>query len=198
MGNAMKANREMLARNLDINRIALEPTPRPIVDFDEVSDGIPDLATRNDLTHEFNKENVRKALRRADSNGATPSEIASLTGLTVQTARKCLDELCATREAYKLKRNRNITIYYNNGKPRHDFGVERIEDGNTTLEVSLAEGPSESLLLHVTEKRFTLLEGEQVEGGIIVPLNQIPPLIESMRRFHELAGGETEWSRKRT
>lgn len=147
------------------------------------------MTTRYDLLHDLNKERVRQSLRRA-SEGATPQEIANVTQLTAPTAKKYLEELCATREAYKLKRNKTTTIYYNNGKPRHDFGVERIEEGNTLFELSLAEGPDDTLLLHLIEKRFTLLEGEQIEGGVIVPVSRIPSLIESIGKLYELSGGE--------
>lgn len=144
--------------------------------------------TRGELVHGIYKESVRKALRKAAVSGVTPSEISRVTRLNVQTARKCLEELCATREAYKLKRNRTTTIYYNNGRPRHEFGIERIEDGNTSFEISLAEGADDSLLVHIIEKRFTLLEGEQIEGGVIVPLAQIPALVKAVESFQKLAG----------
>jgi len=144
--------------------------------------------TRGELVHGLYKENVRKALRKAGVSGVTSSEISRITNLNIQTARKCLEELCATREAYKLKRNRTTTIYYNNGRPRHEFGIERIEDGNTTYEISLAEGPDDSLLVHIIEKRFTLLEGEQIEGGVIVPITQIPALVKAVGNFQKLAG----------
>ena len=146
------------------------------------------LNTRPDLIHDIHRERVRQALRHA-SDGATPQEIANAIKLSAQTVKKYLEELCATREAYKLRRNRTTTIYYNNGKPRHDFGMERIEEGNSLFELSLAEGPSDTLLLHIIEKRFTLLEGEQIEGGIIVPVTQIPAMLEKIRRLYELSGG---------
>ena len=146
------------------------------------------LRTRGELVHGLNKEVVRKALRKAGVSGVTSSEISKITRLNIQTARKCLEELCTTREAYKLKRNRTTTIYYNNGKPRHEYGTERLDDGNATYEISLAEGPSESLLVHIIEKRFTLLEGEQIEGGVIIPISLATPLMKALEKFQMLAG----------
>jgi len=151
--------------------------------------------SRGETAHALQKEIVQKALRRAGPAGATTSEISRLTGLNSQAARKSLEELCATREAYKLKRNRTTTIYYNNGRPRHEFGTERIEEGSTTYEISLAEGPDDSLLVHIIEKKFTLLEGEQIEGGVIMPISQVPALVKALANFHEIAVGDTHAKR---
>ena len=79
-------------------------------------------------------------------------------------------------------------MYYINGKPRHDFGVDRVEYSDLSFEVGLAEGPDETLMLHLIEKRETLLEGEQVEGGVIIPLHLVPKLIEKMKKFYEKGG----------
>jgi len=147
-----------------------------------------ELRTRGEILHGLNKEVIRRALRKAGMTGATSSEISKITELNVQTARKCLEELCVTREAYKLKRNRTTTIYYNNGKPRHEYGTERIDDGSTSYEISLAEGADESLLIHIVEKRFTLLEGEQIEGGIIIPINLAAQLIKALDKFQSMVG----------
>lgn len=155
---------------------------------DEDAD-LPNMATKYELIHDVNKERVRQILRRANDRGATPQEIAKVINLGTQTVKKYLEELCATREAYKLKRNKTTTMYYNNGRPRHDFGVERIEEGNSLFELSLAEGPQDTLLLHIIEKRFTLLEGETIEGGVIVPVSRAPSLIEKINRLYELSGG---------
>ena len=146
------------------------------------------LETQQDVMHDYNRDRVRGALRKAGVKGATPSEISSLTGLSTQTCRKHLEELCSTREAYRLRRSKQITMYYINGKPRHDFGVDRVEYSDLSFEVGLAEGPDETLMLHLIEKRETLLEGEQVEGGVIIPLHLVPKLIEKMKKFYEKGG----------
>lgn len=146
------------------------------------------VETQQDIMHDFNRDRVRSALRKAGIKGATPSEIASMTGLSNQTARKHLDELCATREAYRLRRSKQITMYYVNGKPLHEFGIEKIEYSDLAFEACLAEGPDELLMLHLIEKRDTLLEGEQIEGGIIIPLHLVPKIIEKMNKFYKKGG----------
>ncbi len=142
------------------------------------------IQTNQDVAHDFNRDKVRGALRKAGMQGATPSEIANMVGINPQTARKHLEELCATREAYKLRRSKQITMYYINGKPRHDFGIERVEYSNLAFEVCLAEGPDNTLMLHLIEKRATLLEGEQIEGGVIIPLDLVPKIMEKMKKIY--------------
>jgi len=164
----------------------LDPTDESVLE------DAPAMITSHELAHDLNKEKVRLALRKAGTKGATPQEISNAISIGPQTVKKCLEELCSTREAYRLKRNRTTTMYYYNGRPRHDFGVERVEDGNTVFELSLAEGPHESLLLHIIEKRFTLLEGEQIEGGVIIPLSQVQAITERIERLQKLAGAGNE------
>jgi DNA-binding transcriptional ArsR family regulator len=144
-----------------------------------------EFKSNKEIENELNKEMVLKALRSRGQIGATSSEIAEITDLSQVTARKHLEELCKIREAYKLKRGKQITIYYINGKPRHEYGIKKVEDGDTTFEMCLAEGPNNKILLHLIEKKLTLLEGESIEGGVIIPIDLIPEINKKMKDFYD-------------
>lgn len=186
----MTHNKNRLVEGLSLETFKEGIGPVIVEEEDERFGNAMGFSTHQEIMHEYNRDKVRQALRKAGDRGATSTEISKMTHLAPQTAKKYLEELRAIREAYGLKRNRTTTIYHINGRPRHDFGFERVEDGNMVFEMSLAEGPDDTLLLHIVEKRFTLLEGEQVEGGVILPIRLIPSIIEKMGKFHELAGGD--------
>ena len=180
----MQRNSKKLTEDLDLDMFEEDDYINEI-DKDETTFSIE---TNQDIAHDLNRDNVRSALRKAGIQGATPSEISNMVNLSHQTARKHLEELCATREAYKLRRSKLITMYYINGKPRHDFGVDRVEYSNLAFEVCLAEGPDNTLMLHLIEKRSTLLEGEQIEGGVIIPLDLVPKVVDKIKKFYDKGG----------
>ncbi|DAC72517.1 MAG TPA: hypothetical protein DSN98_04830 [Thermoplasmata archaeon] len=143
--------------------------------------------SQKEIDSGLNKNIVLKALRSRGLDGATCSEIAEITKLSMNTSRKYLDDLCKIREAYKLKRGKQITIYYINGKPRHEYGFEKIEHDDNIFEFCLAEGANNRLLLHVIEKKMTLLDGEIIDGSVIIPHELIPDVIKKMKAFYEMA-----------
>jgi len=130
-------------------------------------------------------ERVRRALFEHGRNGLTPPEVAGLVRLSEPTVRKHLERLCSIREAYVVMRQANLRLYYPNGEPLHGMGRARIEEGPYIIETVLARGPEERLFIHITEKRFSVLEGERTEGGVLVPLDSVNELIEEMRKLKE-------------
>lgn len=130
-------------------------------------------------------EQVRRAVRQHGEDGISVTEIMELTGLARKTVQNKLERLTSLREIYRQKKGKQIYLYYPNGKPLHSVGSEFIEcsDGETGIEVQLAHGKNEELYFHVTEKRFSLLEGETNEGAIIFPREDFEDL---MRAFQSL------------
>lgn len=130
-------------------------------------------------------DQVRRAVRRFGEDGISVSEVAQVTDLTKKTVRRHLDTLCNLREVYRQKKGKQMYLYYPNGKPLHGIGTERIEsdDGETILEIQLAQGKNEDLFFHVTEKRFSLLEGETTEGAIIFPLDEVDEFFQKLEKL---------------
>lgn len=132
-------------------------------------------------------EKVRRAVRRYGEDGISVTEIMEVTGLTRKTVQGHLDRLRNLREIYRQKKGKQIYLYYPNGKPLHGVGREHIEcsDGETGIEIQLAQGKNDGLYFHVTEKRFSLLEGETNEGAIIFPLEDLDAVFQGLQSLAE-------------
>lgn len=138
----------------------------------------------NDLAPENRKflirNELRKLVRECPEQGVTVRELSNATELSSTTVRNHLEKLCDLREVYKQKRNDQMYIYYPNGRPLHGIGSEKIESGDTIVEIQLAKGRNDQLQFHVLEKKFTLLEGETTEGAIMFPLDALDEFFDKM------------------
>lgn len=139
----------------------------------------------NEESETLAQDKVRRAVRKFGEDGITVSEIIEVTGLSRPTVDKHLEKLRRLREVYRLKRDKQTYFYYPNGKPLHSFGKKRVEDGETILDIQLAEGKNEKLYLHLTEKRYSLMEGEVTEGAVIFPLSSLDEVFQAMQEFAE-------------
>lgn len=130
---------------------------------------------------------VRQAVRERPDDGTTVSEVCARTGLAEKTVRSHLETLTKLREVYRHKRSANTVIYFPNGKPMHGIKKERLEcsNGDTLLELHVAQGRRDELFLHVVEKRFSLIEGEVTEGGVIIPLANVPELLKRLEKMYK-------------
>lgn len=126
------------------------------------------------------RNELRKLVRQRPDQGITVRELSEVTGLSDTTVRNHLEKLCDLREVYKSKRNDQLYIYYPNGKPLHGIGTERIENGDSIIEMQLAKGRNDELQVHVLEKKFSLLDGETTEGAIMFPLKSIDEFFDKM------------------
>lgn len=132
------------------------------------------------------QDQVRGVVRKYGDDGISASVVGDMLEVSPETARRHLKELCNLREVYKQKANKQMDLYYPNGKPLHGLGTRRVEssDGDQVLEVQLAQGKRDELYFHVQEKRFSLLEGERTEGAIMFPLEHLD---EFFAELNELA-----------
>lgn len=128
---------------------------------------------------------VRRAVRRFGGDGITVRELVEVTGFSKETVRKHLETLRRLREVYRIKRDEQMYMYYPNGKPLRSYGKKRIahDDEDTTLEIQLAKGPNDDLFFHLTEKRYSLMEGETTEGAIIFPLSYLDEVFQELEDF---------------
>lgn len=137
---------------------------------------------------EYVQERIRQVLFTHGWDGLTASEVGQLANVSEPTARKYLEKLCSIRDAYSLKRKANLTLYYPNGKPLHGYGEYRFESLPHIIELMLAEGPDEKLFFHILEKRYSILEGEKTEGGVLIPVEVVDKLIDSLKKLKEKGG----------
>lgn len=129
------------------------------------------------------QDKVRRAVRKFGQDGITVSEIMEATGLARHTVDKHLTRLRQLREVYRQKRDKQTYFYYPNGKPLQSFGRKRIEDGDTILDIQIAKGKNDDLYFHLTEKRYSLMEGETTEGAVIFPLSSLDEMFQKLQEF---------------
>lgn len=160
-------------------------------DFDDPVEEIGDTNELDSFTNDENESlalhQVRRAVRKyGEESGITVPELEEVTDLSPKTIRRHLDNLRRLREVYRTKRNKQTYFYYPNGKPLHSFGKKRIDhDKDTIIDIQLAEGKNEEYFFHLTEKRASLIEGETVEGAIILPTSFVDELTEKLEEFRE-------------
>jgi len=127
-------------------------------------------------------DQVRGVVRQYGEDGISASVVGDMVDVSTETARKHLENLRRLREVYKQKNNKQVHLYYPNGKPLHGVGTRRIEadNGDLVLEVQLAQGKGDELYFHIKEKRFSLLEGERTEGAVMFPLEHVDELFSEL------------------
>lgn len=159
----------------------------PAQDFSNIEFEDLDTEDLNSLSAENRKtlirNEIRKVVRQYGQDGISVSEICEVTGLSDTAVRNHLDALCKLREVYKQKRNKQLYLYYPNGKPLHGVGKKRIERGDTTLELQLAQGRNDDYFVHILEKRFSLMEGETTEGAIMFPLEMLDEFFDEINEL---------------
>lgn len=136
-------------------------------------------------------ESIRNAVKKHGlPDGLTIDEIVELTDLTRKTVEKHLKTLCNLREVYSIKKGKRMTLFFPNGKPLWGVGSKRFEWGNTIFEVTLARGFNEKLFFHILEKRYSILDGEKPEGGILLPVEGIFEFTKELEKLAKKVDGE--------
>lgn len=153
----------------------------PLGDFSDDSASVEGFD--DDQSDTLTQDKVRRAVRKYGEDGITVSEIMEVTELARNTVDKHLTRLRQLREVYRQKRDKQTYFYYPNGKPLHSFGKKRIENGDTILDIQLAQGKNDDLYFHLTEKRFSLMEGETTEGAVIFPVSSLDEVFQKLQEF---------------
>jgi len=135
------------------------------------------------------RDSIRRAIRRFGEEGISVDEISELTGFTRNTIQKHLKTLIGLREVYAQKKNRNLTLYYPNGKPLHHLGKVKFDWNNPIFEIYIAQGPKENLFFYILEKRYSILEGEVSEGAVMVPVEHLDEFVEELKNLRDRIGG---------
>ena len=130
-------------------------------------------------------DQIRGIVRQYGEDGIAASVVADMADVTTDTARRHLNKLCSLREVYKQKKNKQVWLYYPNGKPLHGIGTRRIESpkDDIVFELQLAQGKHDDLYFHMKEKRFSLLEGERTEGAVMFPMDRLDDFISEMNEL---------------
>ncbi len=146
-----------------------------------------------DLGPQLHRKKVAQAVK-AFPDGISTGDVATATGLSVPTVRRILSELEREREVYSRSHTqKRILIWYPNGRIIHQYLELQRELRGKTYRVTVQEGRS-GPTVQIQERRFSLLDGEHVEGAIFVDYESIDDLcalLDEMKHRYESyeAGG---------
>lgn len=120
------------------------------------------------------------AFIRQYPEGATSKMVADVLGVTERRTRDILKELVMKREIY----DRDVPglkgkLYYPNGKLVHKYLQGSKELGGQIFRLSYHEG-KRTPRLQIQERKYSLLDGESVEGAIFIDADQVRDLAEFM------------------
>jgi hypothetical protein len=103
---------------------------------------------------------------RLNPEGVTVAMVAKHLDVSTQRAREVLNELVLRRDLYKRSISEKVILYYPNGKLIHKYLQDSKDFGNQIYRISFHEG-KKSPRIQIQERKFTLVEGERVEGSIL-------------------------------
>ncbi len=126
---------------------------------------------------------------RQNPEGVTINMVADAVGVTYERARVILKDLCKRREIYDRRLpDVKQKLFYPNGKLIHKYLQESRDFGSQIFRLSLHEG-KRTPRLQIQERKYTLLDGEKVEGSIFVDSDNIDDFIhfieEMMVKFRQ-------------
>lgn len=115
--------------------------------------------------------------------GVTAKMVAKSVGISDERARVILNELSLRRDIFKrsipgIKEN----LYYPNGKLIHKYLQNSKDIGDQIFKISFHEG-WRGPRVQIQERKYTLLEGEKVEGSIFVDLENVMSLMDFLNEM---------------
>lgn len=120
---------------------------------------------------------------RQNSEGVTVQMVADQIGISNERARIILNELCLKRDIYDRKLPRiKEKLYYPNGKLIHKYLQDSIEIGEQIFRLSFHEGRT-GTRLQIQERKYTLLEGEKLEGSIFIDVDNTWTFMEFLNEM---------------
>jgi len=109
---------------------------------------------------------------RQNPDGVTVGMVAKHIDVSTQRSREVLNELVMRRDLYKRSVSEKVILYYPNGKLIHKYLQDSKDFGNQIFRLSFHEG-KKTPKIQIQERKFTLIEGERVEGSIFIDLENV-------------------------
>jgi hypothetical protein len=115
--------------------------------------------------------------------GITVQLLCELTGLTQKTIKKHLDQLTATREAYKKEYGTRISIYFPNGKQNNQNATKIITVGNSLFQFQIIENTWGKYIYIQERKRDSYSNMIKTIGGIMIDYESASEFINVMKEI---------------
>jgi hypothetical protein len=121
---------------------------------------------------------------RQNPEGVTSQMVGKHIGVSADRARDILNELCLRRDIYKRKLgdNNKLYLYYPNGKLIHKYLQNSKDMGDQVFRISFHEG-KRGPRIQIQERKYTLLEGERVEGSVFIDYENVLPFMDFLNEM---------------
>ena len=120
---------------------------------------------------------------RQNPEGVTIRMVCEAVGVDYHRAYAVMKELVNSREVYSRKVGGiKQDLYYPNGRLIHKYLQHSKDIGDQTFRVSFHEG-NRGPRIQVQERRYTLLEGEKVEGSIFIDVEKTDELLSFLQEM---------------
>jgi len=154
--------------------------------LDEIS--VADILGEKDSGPQPDARGVRSlilSIVRQNPDGVTAQMVSSSAGISLTWAKQVLDDLLHQREVYsRVVPGVRARLYYPNGKLVHKFLQDSKEFGDQIFRVSVHEG-RRTPRVQIQERKFSLLEGEKVEGSIFIDIDNVEGLLSFTKEVLE-------------
>src|SRR2546426_335788 len=118
---------------------------------------------------------------RQNADGVTAQMVSKVAKTGLTWTKQLLEQLEHQREIYSRSiPGLKAKMYYPNGRLIHKYLQDSREFGPQIFRVSVHEG-RRTPRVQVQERRFTLLEGEKIEGSIFIDLDNLEALLGFVR-----------------
>jgi hypothetical protein len=114
--------------------------------------------------------------------GVTAKLVSNHVGISSERSRQILDELVYLRELYKRELPEKVNLYYPNGKLIHKYLQDSKDIGDQIFRISFHEGKI-APKIQIQERKYTLLDGEKVEGSIFIDAENIDEFISFINQM---------------
>lgn len=150
----------------------------------EVDEGLFDIESIDQLSPEKKSDYIRLAIRNCLSEhaeGITVQLISELTGLAQKTVKKHLEQLTATREAFKKEYGARNVVYFPNGREVTQDVPHTLKIGDVIFQLQLIENTWGRFVYIQERKKDAYSKMIKTVGGIMVECEGVPELIEALK-----------------
>jgi len=148
---------------------------------------IETIATRkqermsNQQRSEYLSERIRDFVHQ-NPDGVSTLLVAKTFGIQQDIARRHLETLSKLREIFSTSVNRSTKVYFPNGKLIHPFLQVKKDFNDKSFRISINQIGNREVV-HIQEMKYSLLAGETPEGGILIDVNDVNLLLETVKNL---------------
>jgi hypothetical protein len=145
-----------------------------------------DVESIDQLSPEKKSDYIQLAIKNCLSKhpeGLTVQLLAEYTGLAQKTVKKHLDQLTATREAFKKEYGARVAIFFPNGKQVLPNAPKVLTIGDGIFQLQVIENSWGKFIYIQERKKEVHSNMVKTVGGIMIDCEGIPELIDALKEI---------------